>query len=471
MNFKKINIIIGREYAVRVKKKSFILTTILTPILFALLVCIPSLIMIYGGGDAKKIKVVDDSAIVASHFENTDKVEYIVAADGENLENLKERFDTLDYYAIVGISKLDSNNNVAVRAYSKEPLNIDIKNSIAKVVNKSVEDYKLAQYNIENIDTILSDVKSNIKVEALTLKEGGTEKKESVEIYMILAYIMSFMIYGFVFMFGTMVMRGVIEEKSNRIIEVIVSSVKSFELMMGKIIGVALVALTQFFIWIGLTIVLVLVFNLAFGMDLTKGVSQDQMAQITQVTGANGVDISSVTGTSIDTLNIQSSEAIPAAESDSTFIQDAIQQLSQINFIYIIGCFLIYFILGYLLYAAMFAAVGSAVDNEADTNQLTLPITLPLIIGLFIMLSTFQDPSSPLSFWASIIPFTSPMVMMARIPFGVVPTWELLLSIGLLIITFVITVFIAGKIYRVGILMYGKKATFKDLFKWIKYKN
>lgn len=265
---------------------------------------------------------------------------------------------------------------------------------------------------------------------------------------MAMSYIMSFFIYIFVFMFGNMVMTSVIQEKSNRIVEVIVSSVKPFDLMLGKIFGVAGVAVTQFLIWVLLTVVLVFGFQAVMGPELLMGGAE----QMTQMAG-------------VDAEAMVAAAAAPAGP-----MSDILGALSQINFPYIIGCFLIYFVLGYLLYAAMFAAVGSAVENEADTSQLTLPISLPLILGLFIMLHTFEHPESSLSFWASMIPFTSPMVMLARIPFeGAVPTWELMLSIGLLIATFLVMVYLSGKIYRVGILMYGKKASWKDLWKWIKY--
>jgi ABC-2 type transport system permease protein len=277
-----------------------------------------------------------------------------------------------------------------------------------------------------------------VPVEALTLTSDGGEKTDSVEAYMVMSYIMSFLIYMFTFMFGNMVMRGVIEEKSNRIVEVVVSSVSSFELMMGKIIGVAGVALTQFIIWIVLTLLLVMGGGLIFGADVLSG----------------------------------SATAVPgAAEAGEAVASGILGGLASLNIPYLLVFFLVYFLLGYLLYASMFAAVGSAVDNEADTGQLAMPITIPLMLGLFIMLHTFQHPSSGLSFWASIIPFTSPMVMLARLPFGVVPGWQLALSIFLLLVTFVFVTYLSAKIYRVGILMYGKKASFKDLYKWMKSKK
>jgi ABC-2 type transport system permease protein len=289
-------------------------------------------------------------------------------------------------------------------------------------------------------------------MKTFTITESGDEKLGMVEIYMGIAYIASFMIYMFIFMFGSMVMRGVIEEKTTRIVEVIVSSIKPFQLMLGKIMGVGSVALLQFVIWIVLTIAITFGVQSFIGVDKFMG-SGDSAANITAV----------APGVMGDTQ-----ELVNTAEQDQGFAAELFKALSDVPFTRIILSFLIYFMLGYLLYAAMFAAVGSAVDNEADTQQLILPVTLPLIIGLFIMIHTFQYPDSSLSFWGSMIPFTSPMVMMARVPFGV-PLWELILSIAILITTFLALTYVSAKIYRVGILMYGKKATFKDLFKWIKY--
>ena len=430
MNFNKIGIILGREYSVRVKKKSFILTTILTPVLMAALFIVPTVLMVVGGKDTEKVMVQDGSGIVVPYLESSSTVEYVVAPEGSTLEQLKADFNYLDVYALVGISELDSANNVQVVAYSAEPLNVDIKSDISRKVNKAVESMKLSLYNISDLDRILAEVKSDVQITTLTLTDEG-EKEESAEIYMALSYIMSFLIYMFIFMFGNMVMRGVIEEKSGRIVEVIVSSVKSVELMIGKIVGVALVALTQFLIWVVLTLVLVVVAGSFMGGDIVGTMESADVAGMGSI----------------------------------------LKGISEIRFGYVLTCFLIYFLLGYLLYAGMFAAVGAAVDNEADTGQLSMPITIPLIIGLFLMIPTFQNPTGQLAFWSSIIPFTSPMVMMARVPFGVVPFWELALSIILLFATFLLMAVISAKIYKVGILTYGKKASFKDLWKWIKVKN
>jgi ABC-2 type transport system permease protein len=365
MNFNKIAIILGREYSVRVKKKSFILTTILTPILMAALFIVPTVLMVVGGKDTEKVMVQDNSGIVAPYLESSSTAEYIIAPEGSSLEQLKADFNNLDVYALVGISELDSANNVQVVAYSAEPLNVDIKSDISSKVNKAVESMKLSLYNISDLDRILAEVRSDVQITTLTLTDEG-EKEESAEIYMALSYVMSLLIYMFIFMFGNMVMRGVIEEKSGRIVEVIVSSVKSVELMIGKILGIALVALTQFFIWVVLTLVLISVAGFLMGGDIVGTMES------TDVAGMGSI----------------------------------LKGISEVRFGYVISCFIIYFVLGYLLYAGMFAAVGAAVDNEADTGQLSIPITVPLILGLFLMIPTFQNPTGQLAFWSSIIPLS-----------------------------------------------------------------
>ncbi|MBQ7998050.1 MAG: ABC transporter permease [Bacteroidales bacterium] len=452
MGRSKIGIIIGREYAIRVKKKSFIFTTILTPLLFAALMVVPSLIALYSSGEeGQMVKVVDESGIVMPYLESSKEIIFEQAAPEESLASLKENFKDSGLFAIIGISPLDSNKNLTITAYSEKQLNIDLQSQIRKSVNKAVEDNKLKAYNIPDLDRVLKDIESDVKMNTYTLDEQTGEEKESmVEIYMGIGYIASFLIYMFIFMFGSMVMRSVIDEKTTRIVEVIVSSVKPFQLMLGKIIGVAAVGLTQFLIWVVLTFAIVTGVSAAVGVDkiqesVTAGMPVEQVMEEMNVTN-------------IDMQNMEVEES----EFDGI-----LRALREVNYIKIVVCFLIYFLLGYLLYSGMFAAVGSAVDNEADTQQLILPVTMPLIIGLFIMLHTFQYPDSSLSFWASVIPFTSPMVMMARIAYGV-PAWELALSIGLLIVTFLILTYISGKIYRIGILMYGKKATWKDLWKWMK---
>ena len=440
MGKSKIAVIIAREFAIRVKKKSFIFTTLLTPLLFAALMVIPGLIASYSEGDeGLKVGVVDNSGIVMPYMESDSEVAFEQIM-GRSLEDLKSDFDNLNLFALVGISQLDSANNVQVVTYSKKQLNMDIKNRIERNVEAAVEENKLKGYGIPQLEQIMADVESNVRVNTYTLDDKGEEKASKVEIFMIIGYIASFMIYMFIFLFGNMVMRSVIEEKTTRIIEVIVSSVKPFQIMMGKILGVASVALTQFFIWVVFTLAIVTVAGSALGLN--------DPAQTLPVTTDIPVD-----------------EIVAAAQTEGG---DFLQALKDVNYMQIVGCFLVYFVLGYLLYSSMFAAVGAVVDNEADTQQFILPVTMPIIIGLFIMLHTFQYPDSSLSFWGSVIPFTSPLVMMARIAYGV-PAWELALSIGLLVVTFVAMAYLSGKIYRVGILMYGKKPSWKEIYKWLKY--
>ncbi len=450
MNTSKLFLIISREFSIRVKKKSFILLTLLTPVFFAALIVLPSLIMTLSSGEkGQKILVVDKSHVCEPYFKNTEAYTYSFDSSAD-VEKIKKNFAKEDLYAMVEISQMDSASNVIVSAYSSKQLNIDTKEEIQGNVKKAVEKVKMGKYNIENLDSILKDVKTEVNVKTFTLSEEGDEKAGMVELNMGIAYIASFLIYMFVFMFGSMVMRGVIDEKSNRVVEVIVSSVKPFELMLGKILGVGSVALLQFLIWIALTA------GITFGtlsfMGADKMIAGAEMTQ--QISGTQ--------------LSGNTSGAVAALSANNSPMGDILTALSGINFISIILTFLIFFVLGYLLYASLFAAVGSAVDNEADTQQLTLPVTLPLIIGLFIMLHTFQHPDSSLSFWGSMIPFTSPMVMMARVPFGV-PVWQMILSIGLLFVTFLLMTYLSAKIYRVGILMYGKKASWKDLMKWLKF--
>ena len=279
---------------------------------------------------------------------------------------------------------------------------------------------------------------------------------------MIVSMLLGIIIYMFIAMFSGMVMSSVIEEKSSRVVEVLVSSVKATELMFGKIIGVALVALTQFFMWIVLTGLLVSVFGGIVGMD-----------KISAGTGSADAVMSSLGGESsavpgVDVGGITDSLAASAQEADNP-VAAILSTLAGLDYGEIIISFVIFFIFGYLLYASLFAAIGSAVENEADTQQLQIPVTIPLLIGFFIAIYAFKAPDSTLVFWGSMIPFTSPIVMLARIPFGV-PSWQLVLSIVILIVTFVVCAWGSAKIYKVGILMFGKKSSFKDLWKWLKQK-
>ena len=326
-----------------------------------------------------------------------------------------------------------------------------MKEGLQARIDDAVEDYRLAQYEISDLKQIMEDVKSDVSIATYTLGEAGEEKITSSEVYMIISMVLSIIIYMFIAMFSGMVMQSVIEEKASRVVEVLVSSVKATELMFGKILGVACVALTQFFLWILLTVVLVGGVSAFVGLDTLMGdpAQQEQMMQMAGSMG--GVDMAQM--------------ADMAAQEEG--LGAIISTLRDINYGQLIFAFIVYFALGYLLYASFFAAIGSAVENEADTTQLQMPVTVPLLLAFFIALYAFNAPDSQLVWWGSMIPFTSPIVMLARIPFGV-PMWELGLSIAILALTFIGCGWVSAKIYKIGILMFGKKTTFKDLWKWLK---
>jgi ABC-2 type transport system permease protein len=307
---------------------------------------------------------------------------------------------------------------------------------------------------MDDLKRIMEEVESHVSVSTYTIDSSGNDVVSSSEVYMIISLVLAMIIYMFIAMFSGMVMQSVIEEKASRVVEVLVSSVKATELMFGKIIGVACVAMTQFMLWIILTFGLVTAVSSLVGFESIIGsaaVQQEQMTQLTQSIGTEQTMMPEMT--------------IPqGGEMGAIF-----ETLKTIDYGQLIFGFVIYFFLGYLLYASFFAAIGSAVENEADTQQLQLPVTIPLMLAFFIAFYAFKAPDSPIVFWGSMIPFTSPIVMLARIPFGV-PGWELALSIGILVLTFIICGWASAKIYKIGILMFGKKTSFKDLWKWLKQK-
>ena len=454
MKLRNINIIISREYLTRVKKKSFLLTTFLVPVLFAAMCILPSVIMFMAKDTDKKVAVIDQSGIVMPYLVDTDAVDYEDYST-EPVDSMKLRFDELGLDALVVVSPLDSvQRSVTVASYSAKPLSMELKEGVQSKVNDAVEDYRLALYEIGDLKQIMEDVKSDISMSTYTLDESGEEKITSSEVYMIISMLLSIIIYMFIAMFSGMVMQSVIEEKSSRVVEVLVSSVKATELMFGKIIGVACVALTQFFLWIILTLVLVGGFSAFVGFDSLMGdpAQTEHMMEMAQMQ-MGGVDMAEMTETMAE------EEGMGAV----------LSTLKDIDWVQMILAFIVYFALGYLLYASFFAAIGSAVENEADTNQLQMPVTVPLLLAFFIAIYAFNAPDSPIVWWGSMIPFTSPIVMLARIPFGV-PMWELVLSIVLLLATFAACGWASAKIYKIGILMFGKKTTFKDLWKWLKQK-
>ena len=461
MDIRTVNVIVSREYLTRVKKKSFLLTTFLGPVFFAALCILPSLIMLMAEDKDRKIGVVDESGIVMPYMADNVKYDFIDYSS-EPADSLKSRYFELGIDALVLISPIDSaSKSVSVSAYSDKPLSVDMKEALSTDVNNAVEEYRLASYDIKGLKQILEDVKSDIQVSTYTVDDSGRETITSSEVYMAVSLALSIIIYMFIAMFSAMVMQSVIEEKSSRVVEVLISSVNSLELMFGKIIGVAAVALTQFFLWIVLTAMIVMAVSPFVGFDALTESAGMQAGQMTQMAEGFGVDSAMMdqTGMTVD-MNVLTSDSQIAA---------VMSTLAGLDYLEILLSFIIYFVLGYLLYASLFAAIGSAVENEADTQQLQMPVTIPLLLAFFIAFYAFKAPDSQVVFWGSMIPFTSPIVMLARIPFGV-PLWELLLSIGLLLLTFVAMAYVSAKIYRIGILMYGKKTTFSDLYKWLKQK-
>jgi len=450
----KILLVIKREYITRVKKKSFIIMTILAPILLAGMILIPAWVMSRDDSTEKKIAVIGEGAgLFYGDIPSTKslKFEYLPKT---KYEDFKENYEEMDYYGFLLISPKVVTIPNAIQFYSSKQPNLEMLMYISNSLEKEIEKRKLQSYDIEDLDKIMKEVESNVKVQTILISDDGKEKKTSTGLSMGIAYVSGLLIYMLTFLFGAQVMRGVIEEKTNRIVEVLISSVKPFQLMMGKILGIAMVGLTQFFLWISLTLIIISYAQSAFlPDDLT--LPENQITQSIMSTGQNpGVE------------EVQNTATVPELNE----FQAVLESVKAINWPLILGSFLIYFLGGYLLYAALFAAIGSAVDNETDTQQFMVPITMPLLLGLFVSMAAFQNPDSSLVFWFSFIPFTSPMVMMARLPFGV-PPLELITSMAILVLTFVGTTWMAAKIYRTGILMYGKKPSYKELVKWLRYKN
>ncbi|MCQ2317339.1 MAG: ABC transporter permease [Bacteroidales bacterium] len=439
----KIGIIIQREYLTRVKKKSFLIITFLTPILFAALMFLPSILMLNSEKleDKRAIAVCDESGIFKGKFEDTDANSFIYS--DQDLDELKALVKEGVYDGVLFIPATQLNVPTSAELYSQEPLPMTLTSHIKSNMKQAIEHQKLLASGIDP-DIVKSAMGTTITLQTVRMDEVNgeeVEKKSFGEFEMIFGLFLAMIIYFVVFLFGSQVMRGVIEEKTNRIIEVLVCSVKPFELMMGKIIGIALVGLTQFVLWIVLSLGIYTAVTMATGTPdlLSNGtVMSEQVIDAQQIT-----------------------------EGDE-MLKEVMDVVHSINFSEILWCFLLYFIGGYFLYAAMFAATGSACDNETDSQQFTLPISIPLILAIVCSTGIANAPNSSLSIWLSMIPFTSPVAMMLRIPYGV-PYWQIGVSAAILVLTFVIFTWLAAKIYRTGILMYGKKVSWKELLKWLRY--
>ncbi len=449
----KISVIINREYMTRVRKKSFIIMTLLAPLLMAALFVVPTLLMLNDDKDFKKIAVIEDGSDLFKNVIPRSKEAEFIYIENTNLEELKKSFGKAGYYGVLYISKEVINTPNAIQLISNKQPPIGLLDHISGSLEKEIERQKLEAYNIKNLDEIMTNVKTEVSIQTIKIDETGATTETSTGIAMAIAYIGGFLMYMLVFIFGAQVMRGVIEEKTSRVVEVIVSSVKPVQLMLGKIIGIALVGLTQFLIWIILTIAVV-------SFIKSSVLKDEDMKVITQSVPQ------SIMSTNNQTYITEPHELSPQAEEFSKLFNSAMNQ----NWVLIILCFIFYFITGYLLYASIFAAIGSAVDNETETQQFMMPVTIPIILALFVAMGTMQNPESSIAFWFSMIPLTSPIVMMARIPFDV-PAWQIVLSMSLMVITFIAFVWMAAKIYRVGILMYGKKTSWKELWKWMRYSS
>jgi ABC-2 type transport system permease protein len=434
----KIGIIITREFNERVRKKSFIITTILMPLLMIGLMVAPSLMMLFAKGDQKSLVVIDQSGIIAPSLEGDDEITFTPMD-----VTLDEARADSNIFGVLWIGSDVVDNPSNVKLYTNSSSSMSLESNLASQMEKIIERERLKRYDIENLEQIMKDVK--VKVSFTTFRndlseEGEDEEATSSSIAYMLGLVLGMMLYMFLIIYGSMVMTSVIEEKGSRVLDVLVSSVSPFQLMMGKILGVASVAVTQIAIW-GVLVcgIGAVVLPALMPEDVMQTVEAVQMGQMTTIEADIDADLLSAVSLATDVGGLV------------------------MMFVWL----LLFLVGGFLFYSAMFAAVGSAVDSIQDANQLQTPITVPIILALILAMSVFNDPNSTLAFWGSIIPFTSPVVMMARVPFGI-PTWQIVLSLVLLYASVVAMAWAAGKIYRVGIFMHGKKPSFKELMSWIR---
>ncbi len=443
---KNISIILAREFRERVYKKSFIVTTLLMPLLMMLFMAAPTLIMAFGGGsDRREITVIDLSGKVADRLTSNDEVNFTVREE-PLAEALKRSLED-ENFGVLHIGADIIENPKSVQFYTNSSSSVMLEEQIASQIEDIIEDERLKAYNIENIRQIMESVEADVSIS--TFRNDSEEgAAQSAAASSIVGMLLGFMLYFFLAIYGSIVMQSIIEEKNSRILEVMVSTVRPFDMMMGKILGVAAVAATQVVIW-G-----VLIMTLAT-LVLPAVMPDDVAASVAAVQG--GADITTLTA-----------QGGMAADVDPQMLS-AIASMTDAGYIgTIIVSLLLFLVGGFLLYAAMYAAIGASVDEAQDAQQLTIPVTAPIIIAFIVLMMIMHDPNSPVVVWCSMIPFTSPIVMVARIPAGI-PAWEIVLSLVLLYATFGVMVWLAGKIYRVGIFMHGKKTSFRELWKWLKY--
>lgn len=433
---RNIGIIIRREYVERVSKKSFIVTTLLMPVLMLLLSAAPALIMSVNTSETKNIIVIDDSGIILPRLESDN----VVAFSSTSLP-LDSIMADEGYDGILLIEKDIVEQPDNMRFYTRDAASSEVTSNIERQVESIVERVRIESYGISNLNEILEDVNVDVALQTMRINDENEATDSSTLLSTVIGMVMAFILYMFLIMYGQMVMTSIIEEKNNRVLEIMVSSVKPSHLMMGKIVGVGLVAVTQVVLW-GLLLSAISAF-------VMPAILPESMA----------VDVAAYQAGTLDA----------GASVDMEFVK-VLSTLGSVGYIAgLFGNMLLFLIGGFLFYAAINAAFGSAVDNVQDAGQLQMFVVLPIILGLVFGVSVVNDPSSPLALWMSFIPFTSPMVMMARIPFGI-PAWEIALSLVILYGSFLAMVWIAAKIYRVGIFMYGKKPNLKDLIRWARYK-
>lgn len=429
----KIPLIIGHEYRTRVMKRSFLIITLITPILIVASIALPVVLITSQSDDAQKsIAVIDKSGLYQPAF--TDSENYTFLFLDEDLQQARNEHPEVAGFLYITGDLTDSLQSVTF--YSEKQPNTETVPYLRRQLSDYVNQQRIASYNIPHLEEIIAQSKQRVNINTIKWEKDGSEHITSSDITELSGLLIAMLIFMFIFMYGGQVMQGVVQEKSSRIMEVMISSVRPFELMMGKIIGIALVGLTQVMMWViigGIAFAIIT----PFVMPETQALSADAMNQM-------------------------------ASNPEYSEIQEIFIALMGFDFLKIIVLFILYFIGGYLLYASLFAAVGSVVDNETDSQQFTLPISIPIMIAMFVAIQATHSPNSALAVWCSYIPFTSPIVMLVRVPYDVA-WWEIAISMFILYLSFIGTTWLSGKIYRTGILMYGKKPSWKEIWKWIKY--
>ncbi|MBU2940238.1 ABC transporter permease [Lacinutrix sp. C3R15] len=431
-------LIIKREYLTKVKNKSFIIMTILSPIIFIALIAVVAYLSQLNNNKTRTISVLDASGLVTDIFQNTEHTTYNIL-NNVSLEEAKTIVEEAETYGLLYIPKQDSIAAMVkhIKFYSKESPSLSVMTGLESKLENKLRDVKLQQQGIDINKLTASKTSVNIAQESFI-----GEKTSKIDSYFKLGFGLAagYLLFMFIIIYGNMIMRSIIEEKTSRIIEVIISSVKPIQLMLGKIIGTSLAGITQFVIWILIGSILMTIVSAILGIDLIQQTPQQEMMQQAMDNPEVAIEM-----------------------------QNAMNAFWNLPIANLIIAFILFFVAGYLLYSSLYAAIGAAVDNETDTQQFMFPIIMPLVLAVYIGIFTvIEDPHGAVSTIFSFIPFTSPVVMLMRIPFGV-PVWQQLVSFLILVGTFMLTVWFAAKIYRVGILMYGKKPSYKEIIKWIKY--